>query len=261
MATNWILSTPASIANHLPYDLSTLDYITFVPSEKVIICTRCCAAVPVTRLNAHLQTFHHVPFKLRRTTIARFDSIPAAQSFQDLVPRQDRSAPLSYLLPPVPGFCCPHCTEGKTINWDCMRKHAKEKHNISAPKCLRDQSRYKCYLQSWTTYSPKHWVVTQDNSASQQAIPEQPYSMSEEENLLRMEDEEEEEEQRFDSESNMVALDTELEHDENTEWLRGCEWPTWFAHKPIHIIVAAAALPSARISEDLVLGLWNGFEC
>ena len=53
--------------------------------------------------------------------------------------------------------------------------------------------------------------------------------MSEEEHLLRMEDEEEEEEQRFYGKSDMVALDTELEHDENTEWLRGCEWPTWFA--------------------------------
>ncbi|EMD86838.1 hypothetical protein COCHEDRAFT_1218347 [Bipolaris maydis C5] len=76
-----------------------------------------------------------------------------------------------------------------------------------------------------------------------------------------MEDEEEEEEQRSYGENDMVALDAELEHDENTEWLRGCEWPTWFAHKPIHIIVAAAALPSVRTSEDLVLGLWNGFEC
>jgi hypothetical protein len=37
-----------------------------------------------------------------------------------------------------------------------------------------------------------------------------------------MEDEEEEE-QRFDGEPSTIALDTELEHDENTEWLRGCD--------------------------------------
>lgn len=194
-------------------------------------------------------------------TTARFDGMPAAQSFEHLVPRPDGSAPLSYLLPPVPGFCCPHCTEKKTINWDRMRQHAKVKHNITAPECLRDQSRYKCYLQSWTTYSPKHWVTSQGNSSSQQAIQEQPYSTSEEEHLVRMEEEEEEEEERFYGEGSVVALDAELEHDENTEWLRGCEWPTWFSHKPIHVIVAAAALPSARTSEDLVLGLWNGFEC
>jgi hypothetical protein len=54
-----------------------------------------------------------------------------------------------------------------------------------------------------------------------------------------------------------VALDVELEHDGNSD----CEWPTWFANKPIHLIVAAAALPSARTSEDVPLDLWNGFEC
>jgi hypothetical protein len=73
--------------------------------------------------------------------------------------------------------------------------------------------------------------------------------------------EDEEEEQRFNSDLSTVALDAELEHDENTEWLRGCEWPTWFTNKPIHLIVAAAALPSVRTSENLSLGLWNGFEC
>lgn len=73
--------------------------------------------------------------------------------------------------------------------------------------------------------------------------------------------EDEGEEQRFDGEPSTVALDAELEHDENTEWLRDCEWPRWFANKPIHLIVASAALPSAGTSEDLSLGLWNGFEC
>jgi hypothetical protein len=79
------------------------------------------------------------------------------------------------------------------------------------------------------------------------------------EHLIRLEDEEDEE--RFDDEPAVVALDAELEHDGNTGLLRGCEWSLWFAQKPIHIIVAAAALPSARTSNDLALGLWNGFEC
>jgi hypothetical protein len=73
--------------------------------------------------------------------------------------------------------------------------------------------------------------------------------------------EDEEDEQRFKDKPTVVALDAELEHDKNTKWLHSCEWPAWFAHKPIHIIVAAAALPSARTSEDLVLGLWNRFKC
>jgi hypothetical protein len=81
---------------------------------------------------------------------------------------------------------------------------------------------------------------------------------SEEEALILMEIEEE---QRLLSEqSNAVALDEELDHDENTEWLRGCEWPTWFANKPFHLVVAAALPPSAKTLEDFPLGLWNGFE-
>jgi hypothetical protein len=73
--------------------------------------------------------------------------------------------------------------------------------------------------------------------------------------------EDEEEEQRFDGGSSTVALDVELEHDKNTEWLRGCEWLTWLTYKPINLIVASVALLSASALEDLSLGLWNGFEC
>lgn len=175
-----------------------LDYVTFVASEKVIICTLCRTAVPVTRLDTHLRTYHHVPPKLRRMTMARFDSVPVAQTLNDLVPRQDGSTPLSYLPPPAPGFCCPHCTQGKTINWDQMRRHAKAEHKISAPECVQDRSRYECYLQSWTKYPPKYWVVTQNNCSHQQEIQEQPHSTSEAGYLTRMEDEEEE--QRFDGE-------------------------------------------------------------
>jgi hypothetical protein len=102
-------------------------------------------------------------------------------------------------------------------------------------------------------------VVDQVGSSGQHHSHEEAHRTSGSEHLTQIEDEEDE--QRFEDEPTVVALDAELEHDENTEWLRGCEWPAWFAHKPVHIIVAAAALPSARTSEDLVLGLWNGFEC
>jgi len=71
----------------------------------------------------------------------------------------------------------------------------------------------------------------------------------------------EEEKHLLGEQSNLIALDGELEQDENTEWLRGCEWPVWFTNKPIHVIVAAAARPSANTSEDFSLGLWNSLEC
>lgn len=98
-----------------------------------------------------------------------------------------------------------------------MRQHAKTKHNIRAPDCVKDQSRYECYLQSWTKHSPRYWVVVQGNNPSQQEDQGQLQPATQAEYLTRMEDEEEE--QRFDGGSSTVALDMELEHDENTEWL------------------------------------------
>lgn len=92
-----------------------------------------------------------------------------------------------------------------------MRQRAKAEHDISAPECVQDQSRYECYPQSWTKYSPKYCVVAHANRSGQQEIQEQPYSGSEGEYLARLEDEEEE--QRFDSELSTVDLDTELDHD------------------------------------------------
>jgi hypothetical protein len=74
-------------------------------------------------------------------------------------------------------------------------------------------------------YSPKYWVVNQDDSSNQHKGQEEPHCTSKSEYLTRVEDEEEE--QRFDDEPNVVALDAELEHDENTEWLRGYEWLVW----------------------------------
>jgi hypothetical protein len=95
-------------------------------------------------------------------------------------------------------------------------------------------------------------VVDQVGSSGQHHSHEEAHCTSRSEHLGRVEDEEEEE-QRFEDEPTVVALDAELEHDENTKWLCGCEWLVWFAHKPIYIIVAAAALPSARTLEDLVV--------
>ena len=69
---------------------------------------------------------------------------------------------------------------------------------------------------------------------------------------------EEEEEARLAEEAQgFTCLVGELEHDENTEWLRGCGWPRWFAHKPLHLVTSTATTPSRR-EEDMYLGSWNG---
>jgi hypothetical protein len=125
-----------------------------------------------------------------------------------------------------------------------MKRHAKAKHNISASECVQEQSKYDCYLQSWTKYSPKYWVVARDNSSSQREIEGQPHPINKEEYLTRTEDEEED--QRFDGGLKKVTLDAELVHDKNTEWIRGCEWPTWYADKPIYLIATVTPLRHGR---------------
>ena len=137
-----------------------------------------------------------------------------------------------------------------------MRRHGKAKHSLAAPECKRDQSKYACFLQSWTTYSQKYWVVNREVDSEQEAPLGQLHPVTEQENILRLEAKEE---ARL-LEEQMTSLDRELEHDENTEWLRGCEWPKWFLHKPLHVIVAAAALPPPNTTKDVALGLWQGSE-
>ena len=57
-----------------------------------------------------------------------------------------------------------------------------------------------------------------------------------------------------------IAPDDELSHEENTEWLRGREWPSWFANKLLHLIIAVASLPPSNTAVDFPLGMWNGLE-
>jgi hypothetical protein len=138
-----------------------------------------------------------------------------------------------------------------------MQRHGKVKHGLTAPECKRDQSKYACFLQSWTTYSQKYLVMNRVDSLEQEAPLEDLHPVTEQENTLRLEAEEE---ARL-LEEQTTSLDQEVEHNENTGWLRGCKWPKWFLHKPLHIIVAAAALLPPNTTKDVALGLWQGFEC
>lgn len=33
-----------------------------------------------------------------------------------------------------------------------------------------------------------------------------------------------------------MSPSNEFEHDEKTDWLRGCGWPRWFAQEPLHLV-------------------------
>jgi hypothetical protein len=72
--------------------------------------------------------------------------------------------------------------------------------------------------------------------------------------LLQMEAEEEARLLQQDQES--MSLSNELEHDEKTDWLRGCGWPRWFAHKPLYLIIATSRSPIST-NEAIHLGTWN----
>ncbi|PVH90790.1 hypothetical protein DM02DRAFT_547108 [Periconia macrospinosa] len=71
---------------------------------------------------------------------------------------------------------------------------------------------------------------------------------------------EDEEERRLANEVQVnSSLPVELDHDEDTPWLRECGWARWFACRPLHVIAATSQLPSPK-HEDLYLGSWNGTE-
>ena len=85
-------------------DAAASNPLMFVASERVIVCTFCKVAVPFQNLDTHLRVAHKLHFRTRRTIVAQFHGLPAAQTIADLEPRRDRSAPLSYIAPPTPGY-------------------------------------------------------------------------------------------------------------------------------------------------------------
>ncbi|KIW09655.1 hypothetical protein PV08_12093 [Exophiala spinifera] len=89
-----------------------------------------------------------------------------------------------------------------------------------------------------------------------------PSSLSSSDDLADLLAAEAEEERRLlEAQEGAPALAQELEHDENTDWLRGGEWPRWFAQRPLALIVAASQQPSPHGDHDLMLGTWCGRDC
>jgi hypothetical protein len=56
-----------------------------------------------------------------------------------------------------------------------------------------------------------------------------------------------------------MSLSNELEHDERTDWLRGCGWLRWFAQKPLYLIIATSRLATST-GEAIHLSTWNSVE-
>lgn len=70
------------------------------------------------------------------------------------------------------------------------------------------------------------------------------------EKLAMVKTEVEDEQRLVDEEAGSAEQTLELEHDENTEWLRTSEWPRWFQSRPFHIIILHQRYPLFRISRS-----------
>jgi hypothetical protein len=100
-----------------------------------------------------------------------------------------------------------------------------------------------CYLQGWikrrVVQSTRYWIVDTSVESSpccphnhdQSSSPQQ----DAEAELLELEAEEED---RLCRDPEIVIHD-DLETDEDSEWLRACNWATWFKHKPIPLLITA----------------------
>jgi hypothetical protein len=51
----------------------------------------------------------------------------------------------------------------------------------------------------------------------------------------------------------------ELEHDENTEWLRTSKWSRWLQNRLLHIVSAASKIPPVQ-NTAYAIGQWGGGE-
>ena len=80
-----------------------------------LFCTACKSVIVFQRLNAHLAYTHHIHARLRKPTVAAFQTAAVAQTHDDIQPLPDGSPPLPFLAAPVPGYACKDCNF-KTTN-------------------------------------------------------------------------------------------------------------------------------------------------
>ncbi len=253
--------------------------IIHIPEERILVCQECRVAVPAKLLGSHLKNSHRlVPAKRRREIESRLIDLPVVQTWADVSPRPDYSVPLSYLQDPLAGFYCPHCSQFKTISEHTIRQHRSSYH--SHRNSQFDINRVKCFLQTWSNRNAyrKYWKVdtgeiphgtssriataTDSQTSRVRSLLPKPigYEPPTSEFADICEAEAEEERRLLNEHDDAPALAQELEQDENTEWLRACEWPRWFAHRSLALIVTAARLPCHQ-QYDFVLGNWHGVDC
>jgi hypothetical protein len=249
--------------------------INLVPEKNVLVCQECRVGVPSKSLQRHLKDHHRqVPAQRRREIQDRFSHLPVLRTWSELLPQPDGSLPLGYLQDPVPGLFCPDYNKFKTTNYDCLRHHRSHQHSqISSVRNTHfDIDQVRCFLQSWTISRThrKYWIVdsspitsltSSENAPSSTPLPPRGPKSTQDDPDGQYKAEADEERRLMDEHDGAPALTQQLEQDENTDWLRACEWPQWFAHRPIALIVAAARLPAASHHQSFVFGNWLGVDC
>jgi hypothetical protein len=182
-----------------------------------------------------------------------------SQTDADIVPLPGGSSPLEFLASPERGYFCPHC-DYTTCSWDVLLLHFRETRCSRERKTRNDLS---CVLQRWVFVRRNVGKTWRVNSATPSTQRETRIGPSWDQSALDdpvivslMQLEAEEEARLLQEEQESMSPRNELEHDEKTDWLRGCGWPHWFAHKPLHLIIATSRVPPSS-GEDVHLGTWG----
>jgi len=205
----------------------------------------------------HLRDYHKIRTPVCKAIVSQYEALSVSQTDADVVPLPSKSSPLDFLAPPERGYFCPQC-DWTTCSWDMILLHFRKTQCSRGGRARNDLS---CFLQRWSPIRRNlggTWRIEdatdtdrggRGSSWDRSAIDE-PATAA----LLQMEAEEEARLAQQDRE--LMCLSNELEHDEKTDWLRGCGWPRWFAQKPLHLIIATSRLP---LSTDgaIHLGTWN----
>jgi hypothetical protein len=215
--------------------------------------------VPYKTLYSHLRHYHKIRYSFCKAIVSQYEGLSVSQTDADVVPLPEGTSPLEFLAPPQPGYFCP-CCNYTTINWDVLGLHFRQTQCTKGRKTRDDLS---CFLQRWVSSRRNvggtwrvHRAKPTDQSEITTALCWDQHDMDDAATTALLQMEAEEEARLLREEHELLSLSNELEHDENTDWLRGCGWPRWFAHKPLHLIIATSRVPPSS-SEAIHLGTWN----
>jgi hypothetical protein len=224
--------------------------------------------IPFQTLRYHLRQHHRVAFASCNAVLEQYESLPVSQNDADVKPLPHDTPPIPLLGRPVAGYSCKHCPF-LTINYStALRKHVKKAHQRSLLKT--DERDFSCFLQRWISYRNvgNYWRVNAASITSESFYPGRDVDVERCDRSVGSSNpqaaalaimEAEEEARLADEAQGSTSLSDALEHEENTDWLRGCQWPRWFAHKPLHPMIATSRMPLAS-KDDVHLGSWKGAE-